>query len=163
MGKIGLTGGFTPLPEGEYTFMIKSADQTKLDDFGKLDIVLVTKEGKTHTEKYNFLKSTGERNDTAYNAFSSLARAALDLPQSDDRAVDPDELVGHYIQCEIVHSPGNNGNVFANLGWKKTHMEGFDGQPAEQATTATAVNAPKANSGDNHAPTKPFDLDSLLG
>jgi len=160
MGKIGLTGGFTPLPEGEYTFFIKSADQTKLDDYGKLTYVLVTEDGRTHREMFSFLKNNGDKNNGAYSAFSSLARAALDIPQSEEGEVDPEDLVGHYFRGSIVHNEDNSGQIRANLGWKKTHADGFEnGSAAVQAQAAPAKTETKASA----ATKAPFDLNSLLG
>ena len=167
MGKIRLTGGFTPLPEGEYIFYIREVDQKKLDDFGKLTVVLVTETGKVHRETFNFIKNDGSENSIAHDAFSSLARAALGLSQSDDGDVDPEELVGNYIRCDITHYTGNDGQTRANLGWKKERVEGFanGSLPWKADSTTSTTNTPVSSSGEATAAQKtaPFDLNSILG
>jgi len=167
MGKIKLTGGFTPIPEGEYIFYVKNVDQSKLDDFGKLTVVLATSKGRIHREMFSFIKNDGSENETAHNSFSSLARAALGLTMTDDRDVDPEELVGKYFKCEVSHYTGNDGQVRANLSWKKTHEECFeDGSVAQTAdSTTTTAKPPEKGTDEATGASKPvpFDLNSLLG
>ena len=163
MGKMTLSGGFTPLPAGKTILKIESVDDSKLNDFGKLVLVMVTKEGRKHWERYSFLTSGGGQNDTAHWAFSTLARAALNLPAADVREIDTDELVGKYIECEVVHYTGSDGKTYANLGKEKKHAEGFSG--AETANTVnTTTEAPKAaEKPAEDGQTKKYDLKSLLG
>lgn len=167
MGKIRLTGGFTPIPEGEYIFYVKEVDQSKLDDFGKLTVVLVTETGTIHREMFSFIKNDGSENSIAHDLFSSLARAALDLQQSEDGDVDPADLVGHYFKSEVKHYEGKDGQVRANLTWKKEHVEGFaNGSLPWKTDSATSyTNTPISSSGDATEASKaaPFDLNSILG
>lgn len=149
MAKIGLTGGFTPLPEGMYVFRVKSAEYK--EQFGKLKLVFETKDGKTHTEQFNLLDDKGQPNEGAYNAFSYLARTLLDDFDRDE--IDEQELVGRYVKCAIEHNvvPAKDGNgtrTFAHLGRDKEVAYGFD-----EDAPAPAPAPPAAT----------IDLDALLG
>lgn len=172
MAKIGLImGGFTLIPEGTHVLMIKSVNDEKLEGFGKLEIVLVDSKGRSHTERYQFFNSDGETtNDTALWYFSQLARAALKLNVDDTRKVDPNDLIGHFIRCEVTHesveSKRNPGtyNIFSRLGKNKEPADGFDEAPAAPAPAAKKEPAAKpATQAGKAGGKKPFDLNSILG
>lgn len=146
MARIPMRGGFSIIPEGRYIFRIDSVDYD--DDFGKMTIKMTTADGKSHIERFKLRGSDGELNDQALGAFSYFAKNAMNDFEMED--VDPTEMVGHYIEAEVIHSvvpsrdDPNKTMTFANLG-DKSPASGFN-VPA-QAT-------PPANSG--------LDLDALL-
>ena len=152
MAKIGLTSGFSILPEGVYTFLIKAVEYK--ESFGKLKITLETKDGKRHTEQFSLLDSKGNPNEGAYNAFSFFAKTALN--DFDREEIDDQELVGHYIKCSIEHQvvEGNDGKTrtYAHLGRDKEVAFGFDGEAAPAPAPAPAAQ-----------PAGDIDLDALLG
>lgn len=125
MAKITLTGGFSPLAEGYYTFRVKSCEYK--EDFGKLHFVLETKTGRTVFNDYNF--GVNSENSGAINSFSFFARMVLNNPSAEE--VDPEELVGKYVKAEVVHSTGTkldekgNPKIFVNLkNWESA--SGFE-------------------------------------
>ena len=73
MAKIGLTEGFTLIPEGTHVFQI--TDVKYKEDFGKLEVYMQTQTGSKHIERFSLLKSDGSPNEGAYNAFSYFAKA----------------------------------------------------------------------------------------
>ena len=128
MARISLTSGFTIIPEGSYVFKITSVDYKEA--FGKLEIHLETEDGQKHCERYSLLKSNGEPNDGAYNAFSFFAKSAMNDFDLDD--IDPQDLVGKFIECDVEHDvqPNRNDpsktvtfvhlkNIKANDGWEQ--------------------------------------------
>lgn len=177
MARIPMTSGFVLIPEGEYVFRIYDALYD--EEFGKIEVKLVTAQGLTHTERFSLKDANDEWNEKALNAFSYFAKTALNDFSRED--VDPEELINHYIRAEVTHSdPQPNKNdptktvVFANLG-DKSPADGFDETPTERALTigkGNTVNnpqttAPKAQTQPTQA-AKPaaksgLDLDSLLG
>lgn len=172
MARIPMTSGFTLIPEGTYVFRIY--DATYDEDFGRIEVKLVTAQGMTHTERFSIKDKNDEYNEKALNAFSYFAKTAMNDYALDD--VDPEELIDHYIEAEVVHTqlPSNkdpNKTVtFANLG-DKAPADGFDTEPVARALTIG-----RGNAGSNPAPAAPkqkaaapatpaakgLDLDSLL-
>lgn len=147
MAKIGLSSGFSLIPEGTHVFQITSVNYKEA--FGKLEINMQTQDGLKHTERYSLLKANGATNEGALNAFSYFAKTAL---QDDDRSeVDPEELVGCFIECDVEHEvvqkkDGKEGetSTFARLREKRAS----DGWETVQTTAAPAGG---------------FDLSALLG
>lgn len=170
MARIPMTSGFVVIPEGEYVFRIY--DATYDEDFGRIEIKLVTAQGATHTERFSIKDSNDEYNEKALNAFSYFAKTAMNDYALED--VDPEELIDHYIRAEVVHTVQPNRNnpekniTFANLG-DKSPADGFDTEPVSRAmtigrggnTSAPKVSAPKPT--NSAAPAKGLDLDALLG
>ena len=72
MAKIGLTEGFTLIPEGTHVFQI--TDVKYKEDFGKLEVYMQTQTGSKHIERFSLLKSDGSPNEGAYNSFSYFNR-----------------------------------------------------------------------------------------
>lgn len=101
MAKIKLSelGGFTLIPEG--TTIFKIVEVTYKEDFGKMEVVLQTKSGTKHTEKFAFTKNNGEVNDGAIKAFSYLAKTALNNFSLDE--IDDQDIVGCYIVATVKH------------------------------------------------------------
>ena len=172
MARIPMTSGFMLIPEGEYVFRIYDAVYD--EEFGKIEVKLVTAQGLTHTERFTLKDANDEWNEKALNAFSYFAKTALNDFSRED--VDPEELIDHYIRAEVTHSdPQPNRNdpsktvVFANLG-DKSPADGFDETPTDKALTLGKGNtaskpqttAPKAQATPTAAKSG-LDLDSLLG
>lgn len=171
MARIPMTSGFVLIPEGTYIFRIYEASYD--EEFGKIVVKLVNAQGATHTEKFSIKNHDDTYNEGAMNAFSYFAKTAMNDFTLED--IDPEELVDHYIEAEIVHSqlPSNkdpNKTVtFANLG-DKSPADGFDTEPVARALTlGKEQEAPKAKAqtaptqaAKAEAPTKGLDLDALL-
>lgn len=101
MAKIKLSeGGFTLIPEGVTTFKIVGAKYD--EDFGKLEIEMQTKSGLKHTEKYSLLNKDGEVNQKAVNAFSYMAKAALNNFNLD--VIDHEDIIGCYVTATVTHN-----------------------------------------------------------
>lgn len=181
MARVPMTAGFQLIPEGEYVFRIY--DATYDENFGRIEIFLVTAQGATLTERFSIKDDNDEMNDKALNAFSYFAKTAMNDYSMND--IDPEELVGHYIRAEVVHKQGTKPNkngkfsTFANLG-DKSPADGFDTEPCERAMTLSRADrlafAAKrearkaASTASTPAPTpapaqpqKSLDLDDLLG
>lgn len=177
MARIPMTNGFVLIPEGTYVFRIY--DATYDEEFGKIEIKLVTAKGQTHTERFTIKDQNDEFNEKALNAFSYFAKTALNDFDVED--VDPEELIDCYIRAEVVHSevPSNKDpnktRTFANLGDKEA-ADGFDEEPCERALTLSRTTAAKSNEGkkgakaatpkaktEKPAAKKGLDLDALLG
>ena len=166
MATIQLTSGFTVCPEGEHIFRIYKVEYNQ--DFGKLNIYLVNAQGITHIERFSLINASGEPNERAYNAFSYFAKTAL--KDSTVTAIDPNNLVNHYIKAKVVHtvlpSTKEQGKTmtFANLS-DKWQADGFDTTPVAKALTlGTEQEQPKAEE-PKAAPVQStgLDLDNLLG
>lgn len=101
MAKIKLSelGGFTLIPEGTTIFKIVEVEYK--EDFGKMEVVMQTKSGSKHTEKFTFVKNSGEVNDGAIKAFSYLAKTALNNFSLDE--IDDQDIVGCYIVATVKH------------------------------------------------------------
>lgn len=175
MARIPMTNGFVLIPEGTHIFRIYGVDYQ--EDFGNLSIYLINAQGLTHIEKFN-LKSGNQMNEKAMNAFSFFAKTAMQDYGMED--IDPDQLVGRYICCDVVHTvqPSNKPNAkpgatvtFANLG-NKYEADGFDTTPVPVALTKTLKPAdkpatttkPKAKPAPApvETPKNGLDLDALL-
>lgn len=168
MARIPMTSGFVLIPEGTYVFRIYDAKYD--EEFGKIEVKLVTAQGMTHTERFSIKDNNDELNEKALGAFSYFAKTAMNDFSLED--IDPAELIDHYIEAEVIHTklPSNkdpNKTVtFTNLG-DKSPADGFDEDPVARAmtlgkgksTTPTAKSAQKPTS----KPTGGFDIDALLG
>ena len=99
MAKIGLTEGFSLIPEGTHTFKITAVKYK--EEFGKLEVTMQTQGGSKHIERFSLLKADGSPNEGAYNAFSYFAKTALgDFELTE---IDHEDLVGCFIECDIEH------------------------------------------------------------
>lgn len=137
MSKVPMTSGFTLIPEGTHVFRIYEIEQD--ETFGKIIVKLVNAQGMTQIERFSLKNKNDEWNEGALNAFSYFAKNALN--DFTREAVEPKELIDHYIRAEVVHSdPIPNRNdpsktiVFANLG-DKYPADGFDTEPVKKALT----------------------------
>ena len=173
MPRIGLTGGFTPMDEGLQVLRIYGVEYK--ETFGNLTIYMVNAKNQTMRETFRFKGKDGAPNEGAMNAFSYFAKTAMNDFDLED--IDPQELVDHYIECEIVHNE-YNGKTYANLGREKNPADEFDESPDPEALTrkleppkedkkkakpkATTANAPETTSKPPVSAAN-VDLDSLLG
>lgn len=152
MANITLTNSFTVCPEGKHIFRIYKVDYNQ--DFGKLAIYMVNAQGITHVERFSLMNQHGEMNDKACNAFSFFAKTAMNNFSLE--SIDHQDLVDHYIGCEIVHTvvpstkEPNKTVTFTNTA-EKWVADGFDTEPVEKALTLGKV-----------APTPTVDLDNIL-
>lgn len=168
MARIPMTSGFVVIPEGEYVFRIYDAKYD--EEFGKIEVKLVTAQGATHTERFSIKDANDEYNEKALNAFSYFAKTAMGDYNLED--IDPEELIDHYIKAEVVHTklPSTKDPTktvtFANLG-DKAPADGFDTEPVGRALTmGRGDNKPNAATPKQNAtatPAKGLDLDALLG
>ncbi len=165
MAKIGLSEGFSLIPEGTHVFKITAVNYK--EDFGKMEVVMQTQGGLKHTERFSLLKSDGQPNEGALNAFSYFAKVALnDFSLTE---IDHEDLLGCFIECDVEHDtqPSNkdpNKTVtFARLADKRA-SDGWDeseaSAPAPAPKAATQKAAPKTT-GNNGKPK--VDLKALLG
>lgn len=121
MAKVGLTTGFTLIPEGEYVFRINSCEYK--EKFGKITVVLENAKGQTIKENYNI------ENEGGANAFSYLAKTALQDYSLTE--IDHEEIVGCFIRARVEHTvqphrdDPNKTVTFANLK-DKAEADGFE-------------------------------------
>ena len=161
MAKIGLTEGFSLIPEGTHTFKITAVKYK--EEFGKLEVTMQTQGGSKHIERFSLLKADGSPNEGAYNAFSYFAKIALnDFALTE---IDHEDLVGCFIECDIEHEVQENKNkpgktvTFARLADKR-QSDGWDEGDAPAAAPApVAKTAAPAQTGKKPS----MDLASLLG
>lgn len=180
MARISMTGGFMMVPAGTHIFRIYGVDYD--EDFGVLTVYLINAKGMTHRERFGLKNANGEPNDGAMGAFSYFAKCAMNDFEMED--LDPEDLVGHYIEAEVIHTEvpstkeGQEGKMrtFANLG-DKAPAEGFDTEPVAKALTKVLEDSERPGKRrDRKSSKKPapapqnesetiekLDLDSLLG
>ena len=172
MAKIALTEtSFSVIPEGTHVFQITKV--VYKEDYGKMEITMKTKEGYSHIERYSLIKENGEANEPALNAFSFLAKTALQ--NFDLVEIDHEDIVGAFIKADVTHEKVQNRNdpskevIFCRLG-AKTPADGFeDGDNVAPAT----VTVPKSTIKSADKPATPvakpvpkstkIDLNSILG
>ncbi len=150
MAKIKLSEGFSLIPKGEQIFKITKS--TYDEDFGKLEVEMITKNGQKHTERFQLIGNDGNINEGAQNAFSYFAKTALNDYTLDE--IDTDDIVGCYMKCTVDHEvlPSNkdpNKTVTFIRLTDKSPADGFD----EENKPATKPTAKKAD----------FNLDDILG
>ena len=132
MARIPMTGGFTPMDEGIQVLRIYGVEYK--ETFGNLTVYMCNAQAQTMRETFRFKGKDGKPNEGAMNAFSYFAKTAMDDFDMED--VDPQELVGHYIQVEVVHNE-SNGRTYANLGRDKAVAYEFEESPVPEALTMT--------------------------
>lgn len=167
MARISLTSGFNLIPEGEYVFGIY--DVSYDEDFGRMEVRMVTANGMRHTERFSLKDANDEPNERAMNAFSIFAKTALNNYEVED--IDHTDLIGHYIRASVVHTqrPSRNDptkmTTFVNLAREKSPADGFDTEPSQATLTLMSQGGVKAPQTAQKAPesAQNIDLDSLLG
>lgn len=133
--KLPIVKTFQIIPEGMHVFRIESVDYDA--DFGTLKVNMVTAKGQKMTERFQMKDANDEPNERAMNAWSFFAQTAMNDFNLDE--LDPDDLVGHYIEAEVIHTSRPNRNdpsktvSFANLGREKHPASGFAGEAPAKA------------------------------
>ena len=159
MAKIGLSEGFSLVPEGTHVFKIITVNYK--EDFGKMEVVMQTQSGLKHTERFSLLKSDGEPNEGALNAFSYFAKVALnDFSLTE---IDHEDLLGCFIECDVEHDT-NKTVTFARLADKRA-SDGWDESEAPAPAPAPkpkATQKPAATTTGSNGKPK-VDLKALLG
>ena len=163
MAKIGLTEGFTLIPEGTHVFKITEVNYK--EDFGKMEVIMEMATGQKYTERFSLLDKNGEPNQGGLNAFSYFAKTALNDFTLEE--IDEQDLVGHFIRCEVEHTEVESNRTpgkmltFARMGDKEP-ADGFDDDEILEAPkqSKTAQAEPAKQEGKKPAA---FDLGSLLG
>ena len=160
MAKIGLSEGFTLIPEGTHVFKITAVNYKEA--FGKLEITMQTQSGAKHIERFSLLKTDGSPNEGALNAFSYFAKTALNDFYLTE--IDHEDLVGCFIECDVEHDVQPNKNkpdktvTFARLADKRPSEGWIEGE----APTPTPTTKP-APAASQTAKKPSFDLNALLG
>lgn len=153
MARIGLTEGFSLVPEGDYVFKI--VDAVYKEEFGKLEVKMKTQDGRTHIERFSLVGKKGEPNTGAMNAFSYFAKTALNDFSATE--IDEKDLIGHFVLCTVEHEEvPNNKNpekmmTFAHLT-DKSPSEGWEEDDPEPAPKKEKKQAAKM-----------LELDDILG
>lgn len=107
MAKIKLSkSGFTPIPEGTHVFKITGVEYD--EDFGIVNIEMVTADGRKNNERFFLMTQSGEPNEGALNAFSHFAKNALNDFTIEE--IDPTDLVGCFFQADVTHNIQPNKN-----------------------------------------------------
>lgn len=153
MPRIKMSGGYVLMPAGDHIFRIFGVDYN--EEFGIITIYLINAQGMTHRENFHLMNGNVP-NTGAMNAFSYFAKTAMNDFGMED--IDPQELVGHYIGCEVVHNvqpskrPGHEGEsvTFANLG-DKWVADKFDTDPVPVALTKVLTDADRPRPKDQPA------------
>jgi hypothetical protein len=102
MAKISLAEStFSLIPEGTTIFKVMEVDDSKYEDFGKLEVKMQTAKGQKHTERFTLLKQNGELNEGALKAWSYFARTCLNNFSVDE--IDTQDIVGCYIKATVKH------------------------------------------------------------
>lgn len=153
MAKIKLSKGFTPISEGEHIFKIIKS--TYDEDFGKLEVEMVTQSGQKHIERFSLINNDGEINEGALNAFSYFAKTALNNFNLDE--IDHEDIIGCYMKCMVKHE-----KVPSNKDPKKTVTfirltEKYPASGFEKTDVAEKQSQIKATKKEE------INLDALLG
>ena len=102
MAKMKLSeSNFKLIPEGVTTFKVMEVNDSKYEDFGKLEVKLQTAKGATHIEKFSLTKNNGEINEGALKAWSYFARTCLNNFNADE--IDTQDIVGCYVTATVKH------------------------------------------------------------
>lgn len=164
MAKIELKGGFFPIPEGTHIFKIVGVDYN--ENFGKLEIKMKIAQGQTHSEHFQLIKDDNSPNEKTIAAFSYFAKTATQNYM--DRNIDPEELIGCFIECDVEHdSQPSNKNPNKNVTFVRlTNKRPADGYTEEVSSPAPASKkaAPAAAAKKTEVKSSGnIDLDALLG
>lgn len=157
MAKIDLSDGFSLIPEGTYIFKITGVSYKEA--FGKLEVTMQTQSGAKHIERFSLLKADGSPNEGALNAFSYFAKTALQNFELTE--IDHEDLVGHFIECDIEHDVQPNKN---KPGKTVTFTRLADKRPSdgwEDTGASVLASTPKTAPAPSGKPT--MDLAALLG
>ena len=106
-----------------------------------------TQKGQKHIERFSLLKTDGQPNEGALNAFSYFAKTALnDFSLTE---IDHEELIGCFIECDVEHDvvqskqDPNKTVTFARLTEKRPSDGWEEEAPAPVKTTPAAIDLMK--------------------
>lgn len=161
MAKIKLTEGYTPIPEGPHIFKITKS--TYDEDYGKLEVELVTAEGMKHTERYSLINDLGEINEGANKAFSFFAKTALNNFNLEE--IDTDDIVGCYVEANVKHDiqPSTKDPVKNVTFIQLKDLKPASGFKATENTDSAPVENKPSGKTDTATKASDIDLDALLG
>jgi len=134
--------GYTLIPEGEQVLKITKVDDSDYEKFGKLIITFASASGTSTRENYNFVNDDGTTNEIADGIYTRIARAALNDQTLDE--FDSDDLVGKFINAEVVHNTGSKGGTFANIKKILGHADGFPAGAETKPTPAASAHKKSA-------------------
>lgn len=123
MAKIKLASNFEVFPEGTYVFKI--VDVRYKPEWNKVEIEMVTQDGKKFSKNYIIATKDG-KTAPSFWGFTYLARAALNNPDLDE--ISPEELIGHFVECTMEH---NMKESTTNPGKMNTYSNIVKSEPAE--------------------------------
>lgn len=109
--------GFENVPAGINILRVKSVKANKSQ--GKLKeykVALVDSQGRQVFKTYTM----NEKNQyfmQSMRSFYSLLKTGCGLTEDENDEIDPESAVGKLVIAKINHNEGNDGRVFANLGW----------------------------------------------
>lgn len=145
---------FTLIPEGVTTFKVMSVDDSKYEDFGKLEVKMQTAKGETHIERFSLLNAKGELNEGALKAWSYFARNCLGNFNADE--IDTQDIVGCFVTGTVKHE-----KYIATKGDKKGQE--MTSVRLNDYTTATGFGSATEDTEDDIDDTEDLDdLDSEL-
>ena len=126
MAKIPLTSGFQLIPEGSHVFQIVKVDYD--EDFGKMEVTMLTQDGLQHIERFFLLKKDGSGlpNDGAMNAFAYFAHVALN--DFSVQEIDEQDLKGCFMRCVVEHEQVESNRT---AGKMVTFVRLADKEPAD--------------------------------
>lgn len=156
MAKIGLSAGFTLIPEGRTVFLITGCEYK--EKFGKIEVSLETKNKQKHKERFDITKEGG------LNAFSFFAKTALNDFNLEE--IDHEALIGCYIAADVKHTvqehrdDPNKTVTFVNLDGKYP-ANGFDDDGEGETPVPKAKAAPVKKTAPAPTTKPKYDLSFL--
>lgn len=144
---------FSIIKEGVHTFKVMKVDDSKYEDFGKLEVTLQTSKGESHTERFSLVKNNGEVNDGALKAWSYFARTCLNNFSADE--IDTQDIVGCYITATVKHE------TYTRTQGEKAGQEGTAVRLSDY-TTASGFGTTKVEDSDDIDDADEDDLDDFL-
>ncbi len=154
MAKIKLSeGGFTLIPKGQHIFKITKSSYN--EDFGKMEVEMVTAKGQKHTERFSLITNDGEVNEGALNAFSYFAKTALNNFNLTE--IDHEDIEGCYLKCTVDHETmPSNKNPAKTITFMRLTDKEFASGFEDEESIEEKPKQPVANKGI-------IDLEDLLG
>lgn len=101
------------IPEGETTVKITKVDEKDYAKYQKLTVTVEDETGATSRVNFNFVNDDGTSNDVAEGVYARMCRTALNDQTLDE--CNTNDLVGAFVDVEVVHNTGTNGGTFANI------------------------------------------------
>lgn len=135
------------IAEGEHILQITKVEDKSM--FGKLEFTLRNAKGQFVNNNFRNL----DTNPKAVNAMSYFVRCALDDFTVEE--IEPKDLVGKYVKCEITHNKGSKV-TFANITSTSTLSDedkdaiGFDfvNEASDETATTETVEDEELNFDD---------------